>query len=206
VWTPAGGAATFANVTSYTRGINGVMIDIAGRGAGAAIPLPGDFAFRVGDGGAANWVASAAVPTITVRPGAGVNGSDRVTLTFADGAIKNTWLQVTVLGGPRTGLLAPDVFYFGNLIGETGDGTTNSRVNALDLGAVKRALNGDSTVTGRFDFNRDGKINALDLGAVKANLNRLMTFITPPPPPPGVAALPAGELRVWGEAAPDLLG
>jgi hypothetical protein len=209
-WAPGGAAATFANVTSYTRGLNGLMIDIAGRAAGAGVPLPGDFQFRVGEGDVSTWqtLAAGAAPTVTVRPGAGVNGSDRVTLTFADGAIKNTWLQVLVLPGPRTGLLAPDVFYFGNLIGDTGDGTTTNRVNALDLGAVKRALNGASAIDGRYDFNRDGRINALDLGAVKANLNRVMGFITPPPPPPGAAAAqPAASApRVWDETAPDLLG
>ena len=47
----------------------------------------------------------------------------------------------TVKANANTGLAAPDVFSFGNLIGETGDGSGSSgwRVSALDLGAVKRA-------------------------------------------------------------------
>jgi 8-oxo-dGTP pyrophosphatase MutT (NUDIX family) len=52
----------------------------------------------------------------------GVGGSDRVTLVRADGAITNQWLEVTVKPTQRTGLTTADVFYFGNLIGESSDG------------------------------------------------------------------------------------
>ena len=82
-------------------------------------------------------------------------------LTFADGAIRNTWLRVTVLANARTGLARPDVFYFGNLVGETGEvaaaatgavpAASGGRVNALDLGAVKRALNSTVGVASRLD-------------------------------------------------------
>ena len=70
------------------------------------------------------------------------------------------------------------MFLFGSLVGETGDTPGQYRVNALDLGAVKKALNGTVGITSRVDFNRDGKINALDLGAAKLNLNR--TLSAPP--------------------------
>jgi hypothetical protein len=104
------------------------------------------------------------------------------------------------------------VFTFGNLAGDAGDSATNFRVNALDLGRVKNALNGASTLTGRFDFNRDGKVNALDLGVVKANLNRTLAL--------AAAALPAAApvfsavavastggtvARVWDEPAAGVL-
>ncbi|NIM48763.1 MAG: hypothetical protein GTO22_05815, partial [Gemmatimonadales bacterium] len=42
-----GGTATFANYTSYSRGINGIMVDIAGLPAGDTLDAD-DFAFRVG--------------------------------------------------------------------------------------------------------------------------------------------------------------
>ena len=62
-----------------------------------------------------------AAPTrITVRPGAGQDGADRITLIWADNAIRNSWLQVTVLATDATGLAANDVFYFGNAVGESG--------------------------------------------------------------------------------------
>ena len=74
-----------------------------------------------------------------------------------------------------TGLSLPDVFYFGSL---PGDADGNLRVNALDLAAVKQALNTASTITGRVDFNRDGRVNALDVAIVKQNLNRALSPIT----------------------------
>src|SRR5215217_1542271 len=92
-----GGTASFANVTGYSRGINGLVVDVAGRAAGTPAPTAADFEFRVGnDNNPGAWPLSSAAATVTVRPGAGADGSDRVTVTFPDGAIKNTWLQVTV--------------------------------------------------------------------------------------------------------------
>jgi hypothetical protein len=92
---------------------------------------------------------------------------------------------------------------------------TNVRVSALDLAAVKRAMNSDSIVTGRFDFNRDGHVNALDLSSVRANLNRTLGGIAPPAPAIAPAALaPAtpfasggsATTRVWDESQGELLG
>jgi hypothetical protein len=129
--------------------------------------------------------------------------------TWPDGAIKNQWLEVTVLANERTRLAAPDVFSFGSLIGETGDGSGTLRVNALDLGAVKRALNSASAVDGPYDFNRDGRVNALDLGAVKANLNRSLALSTASVDTAAPAANPQSDPltleRVWDEPAPGLL-
>ena len=176
-----GQAATFENVSSYTKGINGVMIDVAGLPAGAT-PTAADFSFKVGrSADAATWAAAPAPTGVTVRRGAGQGGTDRVSVTFADGAIKNTWLQVTVKADARTGLAAPDVFYFGSLVGDTGGAGAASSlaVNAVDLAAVKRALNAASPVADLLDFDRDGRVNALDLGAIKANLNRTLELITP---------------------------
>jgi hypothetical protein len=61
------------------------------------------------------------------------------------------------------------------------------RVNALDLGAVKRALNTSVGITSRIDINHDGKINALDLGAIKGNLNAVLPAFTAPTTPAAAA-------------------
>jgi len=163
-----GEAPTFANVTSYSKGINGIVIDISALPAGATL-TPQDF------------TATTPPTGVTVRRGAGVGGSDRVTLTWrnynpldispAAQAIANGWLTVTLKANTHTGLLRPDVFSFGNLIGDA-DG--DRRVNALDLGQVKRLLNTTAGLDSRVDFNRDGKVNALDLGIVKRYLNQTL--------------------------------
>ena len=173
------GTATFDSVSSYAKGINGVMVDIADLPAGAALTAA-DFSFRVGTSPAtSSWTNAPAPASVTVRRGAGDHDSDRVSVTFADGAIKNQWLQVTVAANARTGLTAPDVFYFGNLVGESGDSASAATVNALDLAAVRRQLNRTASVTGAVDFDRNGAVNALDLAAVRSNYSRSLQLITP---------------------------
>jgi hypothetical protein len=197
-----GGAA---NVTSFTKGINGVMADVA------VIPgqtlAPADFTFRAGtDANPANWLAAPAPASVALRKGAGANGADRVVLVWSDGSIKNQWLQVTILANANTNLAAPSVFYFGNLVGDTGDSPL--KVNALDLGLVKKALNKTVPIDAKEDVNHDGKINALDLGAIKGNLNRTLVAVTGVASTAGAAPTLAGGApvrRVWDEIPVDPL-
>src|SRR5206468_677965 len=101
-----------------------------------------DFTFRVGnDSDPASWPDAPAPTAVTVRDAGGAGGTDRVTITFPDNSVRNTWLEVTMLADTHTGLAVPAVFYFGNLVGETGDALTPLRVSSADLGGVKRALN-----------------------------------------------------------------
>jgi ELWxxDGT repeat protein len=176
-----GQAASFANVTSYSRGLNGVMVDIANLPAGGALSAD-DFIFRSGAGPSpAGLAAGPSAPQVVVRRGRGDGGSDRVDLVWPDGAIKNKWLQVTVKANDHTGLAKPDVFYFGNLAGETGDSLSPLRISSGDLAAIRRNLTAAvPPVTSRYDVNRDGKINALDLGIIRANLFRQLIPMVPP--------------------------
>ena len=92
-----------------------------------------DFAFLVGNSNdLANWTPAPEPLLIDVSPGMGVGGSDRVTIIWPDGAIKNQWLQVVVRANENTGLLDDDVFYFGNAVGESGNAAGNAIVNATD--------------------------------------------------------------------------
>ena len=192
-----GETPTAANVSNYAKGINGVALTVV-RPAGRAL-TPEDFELRVAKPGGTTWTAApASVNVLAMR--SGFHGAYHVSLIWPDYdpanpfrdqlAAANGWLEVTMKANEFTGLDAPDVAIFGNLIGDTGDGPPAgggagapvARVNALDLAAVKRMLNTTSTITGRHDLNRDGQVNALDLGIVKANLNRTLAD----PPPPGV--------------------
>jgi hypothetical protein len=177
-----GGTPSFLNVTSYTRGLNGVMIDLADLPGG--VPLEaGDFAFRSGTtADPSTWSAGPEPAAITTR--AIAPGRYRVTLMWRDydpkdtsglpQAVANGWLEVRLNANGRTNLAADDVFYFGNLIGETG-GTNASGmlgVTATDLGRVRAAQvrSGASTasVNNVYDFNRDGRVNVLDAGVVRS--------------------------------------
>ena len=112
------------------------------------------------------WVAAPAPQSITVRSGAGVDGSDRVTILWPDGAIQKQWLQVTVKATANTGLVADDVFYFGNAIGETGNSGTDAEVTPTDNINVRNnphtlAVN-PAAIDDVCDFNRDKKVGPTD--------------------------------------------
>src|SRR5205085_10522629 len=123
---------------------------------------------------------------------AGFGGSDRVTLIWEDGAIRNEWLKVTVRADATTGLLADDVFAFGNLAGETGDPTFRNvmSVTAADLSAVRRAAGSRAAIDDVEDINRDGRVDGRDLAAVRSNLFHVLRPIVafgPPAPVPAPA-------------------
>ncbi len=153
------------NLTNYSRGTNGIMIDIDGL-PGRNINLQDAFEFRVGNTqDPSTWDEAPEPRQITLRRGEGENGSDRVTVIWDDAAITNKWLQVTVKA-ENTGIPTDDIFYFGNLIADaTGDG----RTNGLDLLAWQSELfnTGDNL---RPDFDKNQLVNGLDLLSWQANL------------------------------------
>jgi ELWxxDGT repeat protein len=176
-----GQSASFANVTSYGRGLNGVMVDVRGLPRGTT-PGADDFAVRIGNSAdPAAWKPLATRPTVTVRRGAGAGGSDRVTLTWPDETIRNTWAQVTVLATPATGLAAPDVFYFGNLVGDTGPGALT--VDGVDWARALSALATPNPTArgGNLDINRDRVVDNRDAALVRRNLHRRLATFTAPP-------------------------
>jgi hypothetical protein len=196
-----GGTATFANYTSYTKGINGILIDVADL---ALPPDLDDFTFRTGNNNAlASWVPVAAPPVITLRPGEGAGGSDRIALTWPDGTITKRWLQVTLHAGLGTTLLADDVFYFGNAVGESGDSTTNAAVNAIDeIGAranPRNALVTPAPLTFLWDYNRDKAVNATDQIIARTNTTSIATRLGPEVPGPISVAPPSwpASFRRW---------
>src|SRR5207253_7824998 len=185
-----GGTATFANYTGSSLGINGIMIDIAGMQADTLSAA--DFAFKVGNNNdPSSWSAAVPAPVVTVRRGAGIGGSDRVELIWSDNAIKNTWLQITVLADAATSLASRDVFYFGNQIGETGNDPSNTFVDAGDFVAVRdhpanflnRAQPGNA-----FDFNHDSFVDGADLVITRDNPNNFLNAIKLIAPPISGAA------------------
>ncbi len=166
----AGDTATFANYTSYSRGINGIMVDIAEL---PATPTLSDFAFRIGnDNNTDGWTVAPGPVSVTLRAGAGAGGSDRITIIWADNAIKNQWVEVTVLATANTGLGEDDVFYFGNAIADTGNRADNTYVNASDRLGVRahpRNFLDPALIDDVYDFNRDKNVNAADRLIARAN-------------------------------------
>ncbi len=184
---PGSGAATFANVSSYFKGINGIMVDIPPQHGTITAD---DFVFKVGNNNSPNaWATAPAPTTVSVRSGAGVDGSDRIELMWANNAIQKQWLQVIVngndtLGGnnTNTGLASSDVFYFGHSLGDTGLGDTavNATVNAIDEGGTRnnpQVAGNNIPITNLHDFNRDGRVNAIDEAITRNNATNSATVL-----------------------------
>lgn len=155
-----GQAATTQHYTSYSRGINGIMVDLVDT-------VDASFGFRVGNSPDPNadWTEAPAPAEITVRPGEGVDGSDRYSITWADNDIMKEWLQVTVSSTHSLGRVTTDVFYYGNALGECGLFEGDTRVTVVDMLAARanpRNFANPADIDFAFDYNRDGRVNAAD--------------------------------------------
>jgi len=172
-----GQTSSAVNFTSFSAGTTGLLVDVKNLADPENISQS-DFQFRVGDGSL--WTTAPVPLEVTVRKGAGVGGSDRITITWADGAISATWLEVKMLANARTGLAAPDVHYWGNAPGDvSGDG----QVTNADLLAVRRNNHRDVPRGHAADFDMSGRIDAADLRTVTqmlgSGLNQLASLTAP---------------------------
>jgi hypothetical protein len=182
-------AATFENYTSYNRGINCIIIELTGAWGGISAA---DFVFRTGNtANPATW-ASPPAPTITPSDPAGAVGT-LVKFTWPDykmsapdpstQAVANGWLQITVLANTHTGLAAPDVFYFGNLIGDTHMNANGEYITlAEDWSATRSAVNAHygaaRLLDDEYDHDRDGFYTAADYQIVHDNFFASLYLIT----------------------------
>ncbi|HVT82575.1 MAG TPA: hypothetical protein VHM90_18180, partial [Phycisphaerae bacterium] len=191
-----GQTATFANYSSYSLGINGIMLDYAGP---AINFFATDFVFNVGNNSTpASWIGASAPVSVTVRPGAGVGGSTRIEIAWIDATIQQQWLQITFKGGAgaTSGLDASDVFYFGNAIAESGNSPTDTKVDAIDQLAPRAGATTGALITNPLDYDRDGIVGSQDEVIARncftyfINQLQLITPPGPPPAPPAAAALP----------------
>ena len=175
-----GATATFANYTSYSRGINGIMVDIDGLSDPVGLTAA-SFELRVGNtDDPSGWAAGPAPASVTVREGAGVNGSDRVTLIWENGAIQRQWLQVTVAADAATGLSNADVFYFGNAVGESGNSGTNTFVDGTDFAGARdnfRNFLNRAPVDFAYDYNRDSFVDGSDMAVARDNNTNFLTAL-----------------------------
>jgi ELWxxDGT repeat protein len=207
-----GQSSTFANYTNYSRGLNGLVIDLVGLPVTVTnSQLAASLQFADWNGiAAAGFVElpGDAVPTIAFVPG-GVSGSTRVRITFPDNTVQNTWLRVTMLANADTALQTNDVFYFGNVIGELdfGNTATRLRVNGQDAALILANQSpGANTagVTNKFDLDRNGRVNGQDYAILLANQQAagIVSPITAPSARPAASRVSSDSSNVSGRAAP----
>jgi Glycosyl hydrolase catalytic core/Cadherin domain/Ricin-type beta-trefoil lectin domain-like/F5/8 type C domain len=183
-----GEAATSANYTNYSRGLNGIVVDITSPTNLSAIS-PANFQFASWSSfqdSVPNFLTISPAVTISTFAGGGLNGSNRVKIEFANNAIQNAWLRVTMLADANTGLASNDVFYFGNA---RFDVTPTSpfpsqqvTINAFDVNGI-RARQGQNSgvISNIYDVDRSGVVNAFDTNAVRSGqgVASLRSFTAP---------------------------
>jgi hypothetical protein len=157
---PQSGLAEFSAVSSYSRGINGLVISLTDF---YGMLTADDFQFRVGNShDLAGWTPAPAPTSVTMFAGADAVLPPYVELIWQDGAIANTWLEVTVLPTAATGLSAPYVFYFGSLIGDTGNPTANLFVTNVtgDVLTISADIGPSEGIEDPADIDRSGVVTA----------------------------------------------
>jgi hypothetical protein len=173
-----GSTAAFANYTSYSRGINGIIVDVTELWG---TPSGSDFIFKAGNTTTpASWPAATDPNSISIRAGNGIGGSDRITIIWPNNTIQKTWLETHLMADSNTGLGADDLFYFGNAIGDTGNSTANSSVDAFDeilTRANPRSPVNPAAIDNAFDFNRDKKVDASDQIISRSNRTSVLTAL-----------------------------
>jgi beta-galactosidase len=171
--------ASFSNISSYFDGINGILIDFANLPAGVTF-LASDFQFKVGNTSNSSTWSSAPAPT-AVATWTGSNGDTFADIVWANNAIEEEWLQVTVLADANTHLASNFVFYYGSEIGATGISTANTpngsviRVTSADVVATQNnaSLLQAVPITNLYDYNRDSKVTAADIVLCQNNTTLL---------------------------------
>ena len=166
------GTANVNNVSSFSKGITGVMADLAsGIGSHGSITLS-DITMRVSPtsvtstfNNVGTWTTAPTPSGFSVILGGGTGGSDRLEITWNTNDIRDRWLEVNVASNANTGLSSPDVFFFGSNPGDSGLGNTsalNSTSNATDVSEVRANLSPPTgtPVWSPVDFDRSGAVNA----------------------------------------------
>jgi hypothetical protein len=192
-----GQTASFQNYTSYAKGLNGVTIDVANF---ESVITPDDFTLLVGNSSDTSSWQPAPEADIAMRPGFGVDGSTRIEIVWDNNDIQNEWVQVTLKADAVTKLAAPDVFYFGNVIGDTGNSTTTAADDSADELAARAHGTGltAAPITSPYDFNRDGHVDTGDQLIARANAGGpVLQLIVAPAAGGGAVSLiadPAGSV------------
>jgi hypothetical protein len=173
-------ALTFENVINTTRGINGLVFDVAGLTATSL--SSSDIAFRMSplgsfDEGAnppSSWSAAPSPSNIVVTSGTSSTPA-RVRIEWPDGEIVNRWLQIKFIDNANTGLRSPQVYYLGHLLGET-TGTLSSGsyiVQVMDVTKIRPEVGSTANVSNVLDINKNGLIQVSDILSFRSSVGLL---------------------------------
>lgn len=171
------------NLANTRAGINGIALDIKYLGG----PLSAsDFVFQMSPTGAfdefanppSGWQA-APLPSSVIVSSDGLQGSNRVLLSWPNQSIANRWLRITVKANSNTGLVDDTMFYVGHLLGEqTGHSDGTYTVAFADISPIRAAVGQSVVASSALDIDKNGTVSFADISAMRANVGAQLTNIT----------------------------
>jgi hypothetical protein len=172
------------NLINSSRGINGMVLDLDGltdlNDATLEYKMSPQGAFNEGDNPVAGWVDAPAPTSVSLLPGQGLSGSNRIALVWADNAIANRYVCVSLtVGGTR-------IFevYVGHLLGETTGPSNNSFTVAFaDITPIRSAVGSAVDSSSPTDIDKNGTVSFADISAMRGNVGAQLTQITIPANP-----------------------
>lgn len=174
------GTSTFANVTGYNKGLNGLIYEFE-VASSSRDPLASDFTFTnlTRTGTAAGTAVSPSASQLIVLQASSPR-KVRMVFTFADNSLKNVWLKVGI--GTGFGLAGADTHYWGNAAGDTGVG--NVSPNFLTSGSDELAARSNPTtvvtrspVTDPHDINKTSLVDGQDQLWIRSNPTTAVTCL-----------------------------
>jgi hypothetical protein len=168
-----GQTASSQNISNYSKGLNGLVIDFSSPPLGPMTVDDFDFTVSV-PGHPGTWLAAPAPTGVRIISKLAPGAPARIEVAFPNGAIVGRWLRVTVKANTHTGLVAPDTFYFGSL---PGDATGDGHVGFDDVLVLAQRYNTSALAA---DFNADGKIDFSDLVTLAQSYGQSLTPFSAP--------------------------
>jgi RHS repeat-associated protein len=176
---------SYDNLINSARGITGIVLDVAGlvgtnlTSADISAKMSPQGAFDESANPPSGW-EPAPQPIIFVISGTSTTPA-RIRLEWPDNAITNRWLTIEVAATPNTGLIEPERFYLGHLLGET-TGPNNGiyTVSFADITPIRAAVGQTVDATSIADIDKSGTVAFADISAMRANVGAQLTNITIP--------------------------
>jgi parallel beta-helix repeat protein len=175
---------TYSNVINSSRGINGIVFDIAN--LPSTTLTAADFVFQMSPQGAFNesqnppssWQTAPSPSSVSIVPG---SVPSRVVIEWPDNSIAGRWLRLTIKANGNTGLGQPEVYYLGHLRGETtGPAGGVYTVSFADIAPIRSSVGqvvGAASIT---DIDKNGTVAFADISAMRANIGSQLTNISIP--------------------------
>jgi hypothetical protein len=190
---PGDGVAVFANYINYSRGLNGIAIDVSHNAATPALSSATSSMFTFTTGNVSDPTTAAPTPS-NIVVSALDSTTDRIKIYWPDlgntGALSNhQWLKVVVKSAANcgiNGLAADDTFYWGLAVGE--DNTPNTSTPARAVVTTVDQIDARNNPTGftritmsdpksKWDYDKSSLVNTTDEVICQSNQQSLQALL-----------------------------